>query len=85
VHVQLATIAEQDFSPVLGRVLKEFRFVVGPGKDRVEWIHVPAGGFAVRVVIDRKFVPRDVDSNSHDPRLLGALVNYRFVKEAAHK
>jgi hypothetical protein len=84
VHVQLTGIAEKHFTPVLGRVLKQIRFTVQPTKDRVEWIRVPAGGFAVRVVIDRKFVPRELDPRSTDPRTLGALVDYRFVTNAAH-
>jgi hypothetical protein len=40
---------------------------------------VPASGFAVHVVIQNKFVPREVAPNaSSDPRTLGALIDYRF-------
>jgi hypothetical protein len=35
----------------------------------------------VRVVVDGKFVPRDVDPRSQDPRTLGAHVDYRFFKK----
>jgi hypothetical protein len=85
VDIQLTKIAEQEFSPVLGRVIKQIRFTLQPSKDRVQWLRVPAGGFAVRVVIVRKFVPRELDARSNDPRTLGALVDYRFVTDAAHK
>jgi hypothetical protein len=40
---------------------------------------VPASGFAVRVAIARKFVPRDLaPQSSSDPRTLGAQISYRF-------
>jgi hypothetical protein len=39
----------------------------------------PGPRFAVRVIIDKKFVPHDLDPASGDVRHLGAVVTYRFV------
>jgi hypothetical protein len=46
----------------------------------VEWLRVPAGPFAVHFVVDKKFVPADLDPSTGDRRLLGAEVSYSFVR-----
>ncbi len=76
VHIQLASIRSQDREPMLGRVLSE-RTVDIRGA-RTEWLRTPASAFGVHVVVADKFVPRDVDPRSRDPRTLGAHVDYRF-------
>jgi hypothetical protein len=78
VRVQLATIGVRDRYPTPGRVLRERRSVVPTQKLKVIWLPVPASGFAVRTVVERKFIPRDVDPHLTDPRILGAQVSYRF-------
>jgi hypothetical protein len=78
VHVQLARIAVVHRTPVLGRVMRQLRSTIESQVPKTIWLRVPASGFAVRVVIDDKFVPNQVDPHSGDPRTLGALVDYRF-------
>jgi hypothetical protein len=84
IHVQTADIAINDYSAVLGRIRSQKRYVLLPSQPRVVRVRVPASGIAVRVVIDNKFVPRDLDPRSTDPRLLGAIVGYHFFPDAAH-
>jgi len=79
VHIQLADVTTKDTDPALGRIRASVRIVVESGKPRTVWLPTPAGRFAVRVVVDKKFIPRDI-SDSTDPRTLGALVDYRFFR-----
>jgi hypothetical protein len=78
VHVQIGSIASVHHQPVLGKIDKELTFVAHPQENVVKWIRAPSSRFAVRVVVDNKFVPREIDPNFSDPRLLGAQVDYRF-------
>ncbi len=78
VHVQLGTIVSQYRQPALGKIFKELRFEVLRSGTKVVWLRTPAGRFGARVVVDRKFVPRDLDPQFSDPRTLGAQVDYRF-------
>jgi len=66
--------------PILGAVTRQADRTIDSGQTKVEWLRVPAGGFAVHVVVDRKFVPAEFDPASQDARLLGAEVSYRFVR-----
>ena len=84
VTVKVARIRIWDYQAIFGKVTKTLRTTVHPGKGKVVWLRVPASDFAVRVVIKKKFVPRELDPRSGDPRTLGALVSYRFFTEAAH-
>jgi hypothetical protein len=83
IQVQTADIGINDYSAVSGRIRSQKRYVVQPSVERVVHVRVPASGIAVRVVIDRKFVPRDLNPRSSDPRILGAIVGYRFFPDAA--
>ncbi len=78
VHVRLSSIASVGFQPVPGDLLREVRVTVRQLGTRVVWLRTPATPFAARVVVERKFVPRDIDPRSGDPRTLGAQVSYRF-------
>lgn len=79
VHVQLGSIVSQYREPALGRIFKELRFEVASGKTSVIWLRTPAKPFGAKVVVDDKFVPREVDpEHFSDPRTLGAQVDYRF-------
>jgi hypothetical protein len=78
VEIQLGRIAVQDRSPVIGRIFDQRRVVVGGAKTTTVWLRVPASGFAVRALVEKKFVPRELNPGIGDPRTLGALVDYRF-------
>lgn len=80
VDIQLGPIGIQDRSPVLARVTHDRRILLRSGETRTVWVRVPARGFAVRTVVDNKFVPRQLDPSIGDPRTLGALVDYRFFR-----
>ena len=79
VHVQLGSIATKDNKPVLGELQDSRRYLVRSRKTTVVYLRAPAHPFGVRVVVDRKFVPRQLNPQSSDPRLLGVLISYRFV------
>jgi hypothetical protein len=76
VHVQLTSIRSAHRQPALGKVFSEFSFDVRTPQTR--WLRTPASAFGAHVVIDNKFIPREVDPRSGDPRTLGAHVDYRF-------
>jgi hypothetical protein len=78
VHVQLAAITTKYRQPALGRVFYDRKTVAPRSKNVVIWVRTPRTRFGARVVIVDKFVPRDVDSRSGDPRTLGAHVDYRY-------
>ncbi len=77
-HVQLAALTTQYREPALGRVFYDRQLTAERSKTEVIWVHTPSYRFGARVVIDDKFVPRDVDPHLGDPRTLGAHVDYRF-------
>ena len=53
---------------------------------RPVWVRAPGPRFAVRVVVDDKFVPCQVEPTvSRDCRQLGAEVSYRFFRSAAER
>ena len=77
--VLIGSIGESDREPALGTIRKRISLRLATHGERVVWLRVPASGFAVRVVIARKFVPRDLaPQSSSDPRTLGAQISYRF-------
>ena len=78
VEIQLAHIARHENEPVLGSLIRQKRIVIKGAKPMVEWIRVPARGFAVHVLVEKKFIPRQLNPNIGDPRTLGALIDYRF-------
>jgi hypothetical protein len=78
VRVQLAAITTKYRQPALGKVFRDLRLDVKSLKTKVVWLRTPSVRFGARVVIENKFVPRDVDPRSGDPRTLGAQVDYRF-------
>jgi hypothetical protein len=81
-HVQFGSITTKYREPAIGGIFRERRFVVRTGRTTVVWLRAPVGRFGARVVIDEKFIPRDVDpEGTSDPRVLGAQVDYRFFKK----
>ncbi|HEY2372474.1 MAG TPA: hypothetical protein VGH82_07980 [Gaiellaceae bacterium] len=79
VDIQLGQIAEQENTPVIGKVLDDKHIELRSGAMQTVWLRVPASGFAVRTVVGDKFTPREINPQEFsDPRVLGALVDYRF-------
>jgi hypothetical protein len=82
VHIQFGAIRTQFKEPAVGTIFRQLKLDVRSGHPRVIWLRAPAGRFGVRVVVDKKFVPREVSpGRSSDPRVLGAQVDYRFFKK----
>ncbi|HET8528163.1 MAG TPA: hypothetical protein VFL60_04575 [Gaiellaceae bacterium] len=73
VDVQLGTIGEAHKEPVLGRVLEHHRVRLKTNEPLTIWLPTPAGSFAARTVIEKKFSP-----GNGDVRTLGALVTYHW-------
>jgi hypothetical protein len=85
VHVQFGSIRTEYKQPVLGSVSRDLRFTVRSGRPKVLWLRTPTRPFGARVVVDKKFVPRELDpTHFSDPRELGALVDYRFFTKLPH-
>jgi hypothetical protein len=81
-HVQFGSITTKYREPAIGGIFRERPFVVHTGRTKVIWLRAPAGRFGARVVIDKKFIPRDLNpEGTSDPRVLGAQVDYRFFKK----
>ena len=78
VHVQLASITTKYREPALGHVFRDLRFEAKRLKTKVIWLRTPRVTFGARVVIDKKFIPHEIDPRIGDPRTLGAQVDYRF-------
>jgi hypothetical protein len=85
VHVQLGTIGELDKVPVLGPVRKTTTIRLPSQVEKTVWVRTPATPFVVHVVVDKKFVPRDLNPNIGDPRTLGALTDYRYFSSRPHR
>ena len=68
----------------MGRVLGQVDSTIGNLQSKVAWMRVPAGGFAVHVVVDHTFAPDDYDHRG-DKRQLGAVLTYRFVLTRPHR
>jgi hypothetical protein len=78
VTVQLGPIGVVNRTPVLNGLTKQLRFRVAADKPKTIWLRVPSHGFAVRTIVENKFVPRELNPGVGDPRTLGALMDYRF-------
>jgi hypothetical protein len=79
VRVQLGKLlVDANHQPTLGKVRTEIEGMIDSKQTKTLLLRVPAGGFAVRVVVDKKFVPHDFNPGSGDRRELGAEVSYRF-------
>ena len=68
--------------PALSRTELSIPLTIDSGQTKVCWVRTPADRFGAAVVVQNKFVPQQVDPSSGDVRILGAEVNYRFVKNA---
>jgi hypothetical protein len=84
IHIVLATLKIEDQQPALAHASKAIDSTIGNLQNKVAWLRVPAGGFAVHVVVDHKFVPDDYDHRG-DKRQLGADLTYRFSLTKPHR
>jgi hypothetical protein len=89
VHVLMGKLTiDANHQPQLDKVLLEKTGTIDRLQTKTFVLPTPGPRFAVRVVIDAKFVPHDLDPSNSDTRQLGAVVSYRFVPglvDAAHK
>jgi hypothetical protein len=86
VHVLLGTlVVDPNHQPQLERVRREKTITIDRLETKTVTFDAPGTRFAVRVVVDKKFIPRELDPNVSDGRELGAVVSYRFVPQAATK
>jgi hypothetical protein len=86
VHVLIGTLRiDENHQPRLARVTAQKTITIDRLETKTVSIETPGPRFAVRVIVDRKFVPNDLDPSNSDRRQLGANVSYRFVPEAATK
>lgn len=67
--------------PILGRLTNTVNLTIDSGQRKVCWLRTPSARFAAHVVVDKKFVPKDVFPNVGDVRTLGAETNLRFFSE----
>jgi hypothetical protein len=81
VTVQVGRIGIVDHSPVLGRVTRQIHFTVPAKQPVVKWMRVPDRDYAVHVVVEKKFIPRELNPGVSDPRTLGVLISYRFYSK----
>ena len=82
VHVIVGRlVVDANAYPIRGRILSQFDGTIDTGQTRTFWVKAPADRFAVQVVVDKKFVPQEVDPEHYsDGRQLGAQVSYTLVK-----
>ena len=79
VHLLLGKLVINDNAqPILGDVTHQVDTTIDSNQEQTCWLHTTQSRFAVHVVVDKKFVPRDYDPTSGDGRELGAQVTYHF-------
>jgi hypothetical protein len=80
-HVLIGPIKEDTAhnQPVLARVSRQINGTIDSLQTKTIWLPTPGSSFAAKVVVAKKFVPRDVDPvHLSDARALGAEVSYSF-------
>jgi hypothetical protein len=84
IHITLGKLQIKEQQPALGQVTKNVDSTIGNIQPKVAWLRVPAGGFAVHVVVDHTFVP-DAYDHRGDKRQLGVMLTYRFFRTKPHR
>jgi hypothetical protein len=80
IHVQVGTVRiTKEREAALGRVTAQRDSTIDRLQTKTFELPVPGPAFAARVIVDRKFVPHELDPSNPDTRQLGAVVSYRFV------
>ncbi|HXH96257.1 MAG TPA: hypothetical protein VNH40_03515 [Gaiellaceae bacterium] len=64
--------------PEQGAVTQQLNSSIDTGQTRVLHVRAPADSFMVRVIVDKKWVPHDLNPHNFDTRVLGAQISYRF-------
>lgn len=82
VHVIIGTLGIRYRQPALGRVTRQINLRIASGQTHAPiWVRAPGPRFAVRIIVDDKFVPCQVEpAQSNDCRQLGAEVSYQFFR-----
>ena len=81
-HVYFGRIGETTRNqPYLVSAKPRFSGTIDSLQTKLVWLRTTMSSFAVKVVVDKKFVPRDVNPDYHDIRQLGAEVTYEFFKK----
>jgi len=83
-HITLGRMQIVDKQPALVKPTTRVDTTIGNLQSRATWLRVPAGGFAVHVVVAKKFVPDAYDQRG-DRRQLGAMLTYRFSLTRPHR
>jgi hypothetical protein len=71
-------VISADAYPEQGAVTEQVNSSIDTGQTRVVRVRAPGDSFYVRVIVDKKWVPHDVDPHNSDTRVLGAQISYRF-------
>ena len=67
VHIQLGMVKiDANRQAIFGAETSEMQTTIDTGQTKSAWVRVPAGGFAIRVVVDRKVVPDDYNHAGSD-------------------
>jgi hypothetical protein len=78
VHIETGSIGVFQRTPAIADPTAQPPFTLRSNERKIVWLRVPKGGFGVQVVVEKKFVPHEIDPRIGDPRTLGAQVDYRF-------
>ena len=81
VDVQIGTLVRRHNQPVVDRITRHVRRMIPRDGSIVVWIPTPAAALGASAVVLDKFVPRDVNPESGDVRVLGAQVSYRWFSQ----
>lgn len=85
VRILLGTLViGADKYPRLGRVVQQHLTSVASEQTRVLWLPVRRSRFAVRVLVEKKFVPHAYEPSLYDIRVLGAQVTYQIFPKLPH-
>lgn len=85
VRITVGTMRIEDLQPALARVTRTLDTSIDSTQTKVAWLRVPAGGFAVHVVVAKKVVPQQYDPSSGDRRELGVELSYRYFRTRPHR
>jgi hypothetical protein len=72
-------VIDPNQQPILGPLTKTVNTTIDSGQTKVCWIRTPGARFAAHLVVDKKFVPHDVNG-SGDVRTLGAETDFSFYR-----
>jgi len=80
-HVYMGPLVENAYNqPQIASVERERKGTIDSFQTKVYWMRTIGPRFAVKVVVDKKFVPHTYDPGLSDTRTLGAEVTYTFFK-----